>query len=321
MNFDSNRIPLVVVVGPTASGKTGLSIELAKILDGEIISADSMQVYKGMNIGTAKPTKEEMQGVKHHLIDFLDPSQMFSVADYVRLARECIKDIWCRGKVPILVGGTGLYIDSLINNIDFCEEGVDLTLRDSLKERASKQGVESLLDELKEFDPVSAETLHPNNVKRIIRAIEVYKTTGMTITEHNELSKNAQSPYDTIIIGLNYNDRKILYNRINYRVDKMIEQGLLEEAREVLNSPWSTTAMGAIGYKELAPFFESGRTLEESLDKLKQSTRRYAKRQLTWFKRNENIHWVYVDQYKSFQALIQKALGIINNSGLFNVNY
>lgn len=316
-----NKIPLISVTGPTASGKTRLGVSLAKHFDGEVISADSMQIYQGMDIATAKPTAEEMCGIPHHLIGFLPPDQTFSVAQFVDLAKAKIEDIHKRGKLPIIVGGTGLYVNSLLNNISFSENDSDEKLRAELREKAEKQGVMSLIEELREFDPDSAERIEPNNVKRVIRAIEVYRTTGITMTEQNRRSRLAESPYRAVKIGLKAQDRQFLYDRINMRVDIMVEQGLLEETEKVLSSDCSQTAEKAIGYKELIPYFNGETTLENALEELRKQTRRYAKRQLTWFLRDEDIHWFNIDTVESFEELenlakdyVEKELKIIRNA-------
>ena len=308
-----NLIKVISVVGPTASGKTKLSVELAKRLNGEIVSADSMQIYKGMQIATAKPDEEEKSGIIHHLMDFLPPNETYSVAMYVKDASRCIEDINSREKLPIIVGGTGLYVDSLLNNIKFSEENRDEKLCDELRTIYNNEGIDKLLDILKSFDKKSYERLSKEkNVKRIIRAIEFYKTTGKTISEQIENSRLIESPYKAIKIGLNFKDREKLYDRINRRVDLMLEQGLLEEAFQVINSDLSYTSVKAIGYKELMPYFNKEKTLEECIDKLKQETRRYAKRQITWFKRDTDINWIYIDEINSFDELLSKAIQIIN---------
>lgn len=305
------RIPVAAVVGPTASGKSRLAVELALQRCGEIVSADSMQIYTGMAIGTAKPTAEEMCGILHHLIDFADPQTPFSVADYVKLAEQCVADIHARGKLPILAGGTGLYVRSFLQNVQFTEEDRDDALREALRERAQREGVQSLVDELRTFDPESAERIHPNNLGRVIRAIEIYHTTGLTMTRQLELSKTKPSPYDACLIGLDFLDRQKLYERINARVEDMLTAGLEEEAREVLaQNP--LTARQAIGYKEWIPYFQGECSLEEVAETIKQETRRYAKRQLTWFRRDEAIHWLHVDDYPDFAALASAALHILD---------
>ena len=287
---------LLAIVGPTASGKTALAIRLAKEYDGEIISADSMQIYKGMDIVSAKPTEAEKEGIPHHLMDFLSPSDTFSVSDFVRLAHSAIDDILSRGRLPILCGGTGLYERSLIENISFAPEEPDENLRAELNERFEKEGGEALLRELAVFDPETAEKLEPNNGKRIIRAIEVYKTTGITMSEQIRRSHEQPSPYDVTAIGLTFADRQTLYDRINKRVDLMLKNGLVEEARRFYSSDISATSSAAIGYKELKPYIDGKMSLEACVEKLKMETRRFAKRQLTWFNRDDYIQWIEVDR-------------------------
>lgn len=306
------KIPLIAVVGPTASGKTALAVSLARRFHGEVISADSMQIYKQMNIATAKPTVEEMDGIPHHLIDCLDLSQKFSVADYTALAHQKAAEIYARGHLPILAGGTGLYIDSVVNNISFSEIRTDEELRKELTRLAEEKGAEYLLEELNRFDPESAKRLHPNNLSRIIRAIEVYRLTGITMTEHQRRSRLTPSGYDAVMIGLDFQDRQKLYDRINLRVDRMFADGLLEEAREILSNKNLGTARQAIGYKELQHYFDGQESLEEAIQKIKQGTRRYAKRQLTWFRRNPNIHWIYVDCCRDFADVSEQAALLLN---------
>lgn len=305
---DKNRIPLISVVGPTASGKTRLGVMLAQHFGGEVISADSMQIYKDMDIATAKPTEDEMCGIPHWLIGFLPPSETFSVAQYVEVAKAKIEDIHSRGKLPIIVGGTGLYVSSLLNNISFSQDDADYELRKELEERAKEFGTQTLIDELAEFDPETAERMHPNNLKRIIRAIEIYKTTGITMTEQNRRSRLIESPYKAVKIGLKADDRQYLYDRINKRVDIMVEQGLIDEAKSVLSKECSMTAQKAIGYKELIPYFNGESTLDQALDKLKMESRRYAKRQLTWFMRDEEIKWFDIDKFDNYEDLVDSAI-------------
>lgn len=307
-----NSIKVVSIVGPTASGKTKLAVKLAKKFNGEIVSADSMQIYKGMQIATAKPTFDEKEGIKHHLIDFVSPDETYSVAMFVKDASKCIADINSRGKLPFIVGGTGLYVDSLLNNITFNEEQRDEKLSLELRKIYEVQGIDTLLEMLSEFDIDSANRLKAErNPKRIIRAIEFYKTTGITITEQNEKSKLEKSPYSPIKIGLNFKDRAKLYERINKRVDLMLENGLVNEAKDVLSNKLSFTSVKAIGYKELLPYFNGEKTLDECVEKLKMETRRYAKRQITWFKRDLDINWLYADDYNSFEELLADAVEII----------
>lgn len=307
-----NSIKVVSIVGPTASGKTKLAVKLAQKFNGEIVSADSMQIYKGMQIATAKPTFDETEGIKHHLIDFVSPDETYSVAMFVKDASKCIADIHSRGKLPFIVGGTGLYVDSLLNNINFSEEQRDEKLSLELRKIYEEQGIDTLLEMLSEFDIDSANRLKAErNPKRIIRAIEFYKTTGITITEQNEKSKLVKSPYSPVKIGLNYKDRAKLYERINKRVDLMLENGLVNEAKDVLSNKLSFTSVKAIGYKELLPYFNGEKTLDECVEKLKMETRRYAKRQITWFKRDLDINWLYADEYNSFEELLADAVEII----------
>lgn len=312
-----NRIPIVCVVGPTASGKTSLSIKLAQLFDGEIVSADSMQIYKGMDIATAKPTVDEMCGIKHHLMDFLDAEKSFSVAQYCDLAHSVIRDIHSRNKLPILVGGTGLYVDSLLNNITFAESDSDDNLRKELQNKCDLYGVDSLLCELNEFDPETAEKLSvEKNTKRIIRAIEVYRVTGVTMSEHNRNSKLIKSPYKVVKIGLTAIDRQYLYDRINLRVDIMLQNGLLDEVLDSKNQTFSNTSSMAIGHKELLPYINGEDSLENCVENLKMSTRRYAKRQLTWFRRDEDINWINIDTLDN-ESILQESVKIIKKV-LFN---
>lgn len=301
------KIPLLVVGGPTASGKTRLAAELALRHNGEVVSADSMQIYRGMEIGTAKPTPQEMLGVPHHLMGFVEPGTSFSVADYVALAKKTIEEIHSRGKLPILAGGTGLYIRSLITNTQFTEVDNDPALRTQLQKRAEQEGAESLLQELAEFDPESAQRIEPRNLPRLIRAIELYRVTGVTMTEHLRRSRLAPSPYHLCFLCLSFRDRETLYERINLRVDEMFERGLVEEANQLLDMPSGATAMQAIGYKELLPYFRGEITLPQAKETIQRETRRYAKRQLTWFRREEQAKWLYVDEYLQVEELIAAA--------------
>lgn len=311
-------IQVVSVVGPTASGKTGLSVALAKHFDGEIVSADSMQIYQGMTVATAKPTKEEQQGIPHHLMDFLPPDQTYSVARFVQDAGRCIEEISSRGKLPFIVGGTGLYVDSLLNHIQFSEEHRDEAYSQQLRAVAEAEGVGSLLSLLRAVDEESAARLAAEqNPKRIIRALEFYHTTGKPISEQIKLSRSVPSPYKAVKLGLNFHDRAKLYERIDRRVDMMLEQGLLEEARTVLAAPLSNTSAMAIGYKELAPYLRGEAPLQDCIEKLKRETRRYAKRQLTWFRRDKEIRWLYADEYQSFAELYQAAVQTIDEGMVY----
>lgn len=307
------KIRLISVVGPTASGKTRLAVEIAKKYNGEVVSADSMQIYKGMQIATAKPTQDEMQGIKHHLIDFLPADQTYSVAMFVEDAKRCIEDIHSRSKLPIIAGGTGLYVDSLLNNVKFNDEVRNQQICDELNEIYQTQGLEKLIKMLYEVDEKSAARLETErNPKRIIRAIEFYKSTGTTISEQIENSRLEQSPYAPVKIGLNFEKRENLYNRINRRVDIMLENGLLDEAKTVLSSKLSQTSVKAIGYKELLPYINGELSLDECIENLKRETRRYAKRQLTWFRRDKDINWLYVDKASSFDELFNSAINLIS---------
>lgn len=303
-----NKIPLLAVVGPTASGKTALGVSICKKIQGEVISCDSMQIYRGMNIATAKPSVEEMDGVPHHLIDFVNPDETFSVAKYCELAKNVIQDITARGKIPVLVGGTGLYYSSLVDNINFLDEETDFEYREFLKGRADNEGSNVLLEELKKVDPKTALRLHANNTGRIIRALEIYHTTGKTITEQNELSRANPSPYDVKTVCLDAKNRQFLYDRINLRVDLMLEAGLVDEAKAFFEKNAGRTAVQAIGYKELKPYFDGTATLDECVENLKMQTRRYAKRQLTWFRRDDRIKFLHIDEYASLEELTKAAL-------------
>ena len=305
------KIPVIAIVGPTASGKTALAVELAKSIGGEVVSADSMQIYKGMDIATAKPTAEEMQGVPHHLIGFLDPNVPFSCPEYVRMAHTVLEDIHSRGKIPVVCGGTGLYIDSLLLNIDFGQELEDTEKKREIRRVCENMSGEELLDILKKFDPECAQRLHPNNRNRIIRAIEVYELTGITQTEAQRRSRLNETPYDTIWICLDYRDRQKLYGRIDSRVDRMMENGLVDEARDYISLHRDSTASQAIGYKELKPYLEGSLSLEQASDNLKKATRHYAKRQLTWFRKNPELHRIFCDDFGSLDEIKQQAENII----------
>lgn len=300
------KTKIICVVGATASGKTDLAVKLAKAVDGEIISADSMQVYKNMPIATAVATKEEQDGVVHHLVEFLDADQTFSVADFVERAKVLIDEITARGRVPIVAGGTGLFVDSLVKNISFSEVGSNAEIRNELAEKSNEELYEKLL----KLDPNAAEDIHPNNRKRVIRALELCMS-GTSKTEQNENSMLIDSPYDALYIGIGYKDRQKLYDRINKRADLMLEAGLENEARQMLGKQ-GLTARQAIGHKELQPYIDGKITLDEATENLKRETRRYAKRQLTWFRRNENINWLYADEM-SRDELVKKAVDLAKN--------
>lgn len=284
---------VIVIAGPTASGKTALAVELAKKINGEVISCDSMQIYKDMSIGTAKPTVEEMDGVPHYLIDFVFPDERYSVADFKRDAEEKIEYVLSKGKVPILCGGTGLYIDTLVLGIDYPEVELDQEYRDELMKKAeSEEGLKELYEEAKSIDPEAMEKISENDKKRITRVLELYKVTGKTKTELEKISRSNGVKYDYRVFAITM-DREKLYDRINRRVDIMIEQGLIEEVRNVVEKyDKFPTAMQGLGYKEVVEYFDGKLTKQEMIDKIKQETRRYAKRQLTWFRKNKNIVWI-----------------------------
>lgn len=316
MNETLKKQPLIAVVGPTASGKTALAVELALCFGGEVVSADSMQVYKRMDIATAKPDEAEKKGVPHHLIDLIEPDgAAFSVAQYARRAHAAIADIAARGRVPILAGGTGLYIDAVIDNIDFSNIRSDESIRAGLHALAKAHGNAYMLSLLRAVDPELAAALHPNNLGRILRALEVYRVTGVPMSEHQRRSRQTPARYDVCMIGLNFTDRAMLYDRVNRRVDLMMERGLLDEARAI-RFACRGTALQAIGYKELLPHLDGGAPLEECVNRLKQSTRRYAKRQLSWFRRDERIIWLMVDKSESLRELTEKAVCVVHKSGI-----
>lgn len=284
---------ILVVTGPTATGKTALSVELAKKLGGEIVSADSMQIYRGMDIGTAKVTKAEMQNIPHHMIDIADPSEDYSVSRYVEEADAAVRGILSRGRLPIVAGGTNLYIDSLIAGLDFAEKAEDAALRESLNKQYDDIGGEAMLEHLRGFDPERAEKLHPADKRRIVRAVEIYILTGETITRHDEETKKRPKRYDAVKIALTFADRAVLYDRINARVDKMVSDGLFDEVKGLLDSGLSPacTSMQAIGYKEPAAYFRGEMSKDAAIELIKLSSRRYAKRQLTWLRRDTTVLW------------------------------
>lgn len=297
---------VIAIAGPTASGKTALSVEVAKRFGGEVVSCDSMQIYKYMDIGTAKPDKAEMQGIAHHLLDFVEPNMRYSVVDFVDDARACIDDILKRDKVPIISGGTGLYMDSVLNNTDFAEFSADQSFRDEMQKIAETDGVETLYARLEAIDPVAAEKIHPNNIRRVIRALEVCSVTGKTFTQVN-LESQRKPIYNALIIGIEIGREK-LYQRINERVDRMIEAGLVEEVKSLWQKGigTDTTAMQAIGYKELVTFLEGDCTLGDAIEKIKMESRRYAKRQMTWFRRNKDIVWINAEDEDFYEKVFEK---------------
>lgn len=305
VSVSHEKTKIIVVVGPTASGKTALAVHLAKKYKAQVISADSMQIYKDMNIATAKPTIEEMQGITHHMIDFLEPDKKYSVADYVGAVREKIEEISrCEYNNNIIVaGGTGLYINSLIDNIVFDDTDEDPAIRQELFDIAEQMGSSFLHNMLAEIDKDSAIAIHQNNIPRVVRAIEYFKKTNKLFSVSQKESASAPSPYDCLEIGINYENRATLYERIDRRVDIMVEQGLLEEAKNILQKENLLTSATAIGYKELIPYVNDEKTLEQCLDNLKQNSRRYAKRQLTWFRKRKNIHWFYADKFEHMDKM------------------
>ena len=308
-----DKIPLIVVLGPTAVGKSKLAIEICKKYGGEAVSAGSMQVYKGLAVATAKPSEEEMQGVKHHMLGFMDLNKNFNAYEYAKMVEKILEDINERGLLPVLVGGTGLYIDSLLKGIKFTQDDTDLGLRAKLDEEAEKKGTAHLYEKLSRVDPEFALRLSPNDKKRIIRALERYMTTGQTPGRLNIESQAGVGKYKPICIGLDFHDRQLLYNQINLRVDKMVEQGIFKEAANFFNMPSkSKTASQAIGVKEFFPYFEGRTSKEDCIENLKQATRRYAKRQLTWFRKNKDIKWFYLDDFNSEKQLYSKVYTYLN---------
>ena len=304
---------IICVVGPTASGKTALAVELAKATDGEVVSCDSMQIYRRLNIGTAKPTLDEMQGIRHHMIDICEPDEDFSVGRYVELATPIVEDILARGKTCVIAGGTGLYVDNLIKGGEFAPTP-STGCRERLEERLKTEGLDTLMAELHTIDPVALEKSQ-NNPRRIIRALEVFQETGETITAHNQRTAALPSRFDPIWIGIDFASRQELYDRIDLRVELMVKEGLLEEIREVLNSgiPEKCTAMQAIGYKEFIDALAGRATMEEAIAQVQQSSRRYAKRQLTWFRRNQNIHWLRREPGQTGEEIFSRAFAHITN--------
>ena len=304
---------MLAVVGPTASGKSDLAVSLCKKFDGEVVSCDSMQIYKKMNIGTAKPTVDDMKGVPHHLIDFLDPGMEYSVSDYVSDAQKCCEDISSRGKMPVFCGGTGLYVDSFMSGIKFSEFENNPDVRKRLEEEYASCGIVGIYERLDAVDHDIAQSIDIHNAKRVIRALEVYETTGVTMTEWNRRSKENADKKDCLIIGLDYIDRETLYDRIDKRVDIMLELGLLEETKMLFDEGLlcSKTASQAIAYKEFIPYFSGDDNLENCIETLKRNSRRYAKRQLTWFRRNKDINWIFRDG-KSFDEVFEEAVGAVD---------
>lgn len=310
------KTPVILIAGPTGTGKTEYSVKLAKKLNTEIISCDSMQIYKHMDIGTAKIKENEMQGIVHHMINIAEPTQNYNVCNYVHDSKIIIDTISEHNKIPLIVGGTGLYANSLLNGINFFESApTDLQYRKKLNEIASEKGCQYLFELLKKTDEKSSLVIHPNNVKRVIRALEYHHITGKTISEHNEETKKSESPYLCCKIGFTRN-RENLYERINKRVDLMIEEGLVDEVKELIKMGCSSenTSMQAIGYKEVVNYLENAITYDEMIDMLKQNSRRYAKRQMTWFKKDSDMHWINLDDAENSNNVLETCLDLINNT-------
>lgn len=302
---------IIAVAGPTASGKTALSVKIAKELGGEVVSCDSMQIYKGMDIGTAKPSLEERCGVPHHMIDIISPDEKYNVVSYKRDAEAAIDDILKRGRVPVLAGGTGLYMDSVLSNTAFSENSSFSVARERLEKLFEEKGREYIFEMLEKIDPEAAEKIHPNNTRRVIRALEIYETTGKTLTQANIESKRPEK-YESLVIGLMW-DRETLYERINERVERMMAEGLLKEVETLRKKGMKAeyTSMQAIGYKELFEYFEGNCTLEEAKEKIKQESRRYAKRQMTWLKRNKKINWLILQKDYNLNKIYEQSFTLI----------
>ena len=309
---------VLCVVGPTACGKTKMGVALARRFNGEVVSVDSMQLYRGMAIGTAAPTAEEMEGVPHHMVAVADPAESWSVARYVREADACVQDILRRGKRPVLVGGTGLYLDALVRGQDFAAGSQGGEIRRELQERLAKDGAGALLEALRAVDPESAARLHLRDEKRIVRALEVYYETGETITEHDRKSRETPPRYRALRIGLAFRDRADMWARIDRRVDDMVAQGLLQEVETLLQSglPHDATALQAIGYKQFLAVADGAATTDQAVEEVKLRSRQYAKRQLTWLRRNPDIHWILWDREPDFPAALQNATDFLTAHGL-----
>lgn len=307
---------MIILTGPTAVGKTSLSIHLAKSINGEIISADSMQVYRKMNIGTAKIKPEEMGGVKHYLIDIIDPKEEFNVVKFKAYAQEAIHEIYEKNKIPIIVGGTGFYIQALLKDVSFASTKEDSGYREYLQQLAEQKGASYLHELLRKVDEESSIKIHQNNVKRVIRALEYYHQTGEKISQHNDTEKARKSPYDFLYYVLTH-DRNVLYQRINERIDRMIQEGLVEEVRGLYQEGYrqNLVSMQGLGYKELFNYFDGQYSLEEAIEILKRDTRHFAKRQLTWFRREEDIRWLDKSNYKNEQEILEEILRQVNEKG------
>ena len=308
--MNTHKPKVILIVGPTASGKTSLGVAVAKHFNGEVVSCDSMQIYNNMPIASAAPKVEETDGIVHHLVGFADPSVKFSVAQFVSMATEAINDILSRGKMPVIVGGTGLYVDSLISGVEFCDED-NAEIREKLEREAESIGFEAMLERLRKVDPETAAKYHINDRKRIIRALEIYEIHGRSKSELDRESKRLGARYDAVWIGLTFRDRSILYDRINRRVDIMLEEGVLDEAGKAFSDGSGKTAVQAIGHKEFFPYFKGEVELVDAVENLKTETRRYAKRQLTWFRRNQEINWIYADETTD---VVSKAIETVNRN-------
>lgn len=319
MSAPEQRGRVLCIAGPTACGKTKLGVLLAQRYNGEVVSVDSMQIYRGMTVGTAAPTEEEMDGVPHHMIAVADPAEQWSAARYVQNAIPVVDDILDRGKLPILVGGTGLWMDALVQGRTFAKGESGGEVRKTLQTRLEQEGIAPLLEELRQVDPEAAERLHPADEKRILRALEVYLVTGKTITAHNEESRRIPPRYDALWIGLRFADRADMRDLIGRRVDAMVEEGLLDEVSALLNRglPRSSTAWQAIGYKEFLGVLDGEKTVEEALEEIKVRTRQYAKRQLTWLRKNPEIHWILWEKERDFEMALQDSTEILSAAGVF----
>lgn len=316
-NGKLNKRPLIILTGPTAVGKTALSIKLAKAVNGQMISADSMQVYRKMDIGTAKITKEEMQGIPHYLIDVLDPAEDFNVVMFQKMAKEALEKIYAEGAIPIIVGGTGFYIQALLYDINFEENDGDTAIRVKYQALADENGPEYVHQLLRDIDPVSADEIHANNVKRVIRALEFYEQTGHRMSEHNMEQKQRESAYNSCYFVLN-DDRKLLYDRIERRIDIMLEQGLVNEVRSLKEQGYTRdlVSMQGLGYKEILAYLENEISLDEAIYILKRDTRHFAKRQLTWFKRERDVIWLSRTEYQNDEAILDEMIGSLQKSGI-----
>ncbi len=315
----NNKRPLIILTGPTAVGKTALSIKLAKAINGQMISADSMQVYRGMDVGTAKIMQSEMQGIPHYLIDVLEPTEDFNVVRFQQMAKEALEKIYAEGCIPIVVGGTGFYIQALLYDINFEENDEDTAYRQELQRLAEEKGAEFLHDMLAKVDPESAKAIHANNIKRVIRALEFYKQTGTCISAHNEEQRQKESPYNFLYFVLN-DERQLLYERIDKRIDIMLEQGLVEEVQNLINNGCERdmVSMQGLGYKEILEYLEGICTLDEAIYILKRDTRHFAKRQITWFNRERDVHWLNRQNYAGEEDMLTYMLEQLQNQGIIS---